>query len=156
MTVILLAVGVGSSMKVGAAEQPTGTPRPATGTPARIVFNDRAAKAITVDIRGIIYLLWLNSDSKVRKDGKEAGIADLAPGQMVKLTTKKNAKGDAENVVEITITSGDTASETDVGAGQSSAGDKINGRAPTSDQMRGIQSFLMPPSVTRPIVSPHY
>ena len=109
--VLFLAVLAGGRTNVGAAEPQTGPQPPPRGTVAKVIMVDPIAKAITVDIHGTIHLLWLSADVKVRKAGEDATIADIVPGQMVNLVTKKTARGDSEIVAEINIESSDTETE---------------------------------------------
>src|SRR6185295_17500913 len=106
----------------------TQAPQPPKGTSAKVIIVDRAAKAITVDIHGTIHLLWLSPDAKIRKDGKEATIADIAPGQTVSFVTRKTARGDVEIVMEITIESSDTETE---------AAGRANGKIVKSERIKG-------------------
>ncbi|MEY2410161.1 MAG: hypothetical protein QOF48_2831 [Verrucomicrobiota bacterium] len=160
LAVVSLAIGIAGSLNGRAADPRTPAPAPSRGTAAKVIIVDRAAKAITVDIHGTIHLLWLSADIKVRKDGKDATIADIAPGQTVNVVTKKTARGDVEIVAEISIESSDTESEAAgrVRAAKSNERSKIVGRQSDgggSDLGRGTPPLFAPPPVTRPIVSPH-
>lgn len=164
LTVVLfLAVAVGCPTKVGAADPRTGPQLRPKGTAAKVIMVDAAAKAITVDIQGTIHLYWLSSNVKVRQNGQDATLADIAPGQMVSLTTKKTARGDGEVVEEVTIESSDTETEA---AGRARARavkpkekEKAKGGGRENDGVgghgRGIPPLFEPAPVIRPVVSPH-
>lgn len=159
MSVITLLLGaqVGGHTNVRAADQQTEPKSGLRAVTAKIIVVDRAAKALTVDVNGTIHLYWLAANVKVRNDGKDVTIADLAPGQSVKFITQKTAAGNREVVVEIAIEQSDAQSEA---AGRARA-TKLNSRAHRygrdnlPDRSRGAPPVFAPPPVTRPTVSPH-
>jgi hypothetical protein len=166
IAVLALAVVAGSLANVRAAD-PIAQPQPSPkGTVAKVVMVDRPSKAITVDIHGTIHLLWMGADLKVRKDGKEAKLADIVPGQTVSLVTRKTARTDVEFVMEITIEPGDSESEaaggkslnaksTEHGKRENAPGrNHAAGRGGLGDGL-GTPAVFAPPPVTRPTVSPH-
>jgi len=156
---LLLAAGLCSSTNAPAADPRTQTPA-SKGTTAKVIIVDRAAKAITVDIHGTIHLLWLTADAKIHKDGKDATIADITPGQMVSFVTRKTARGDVEVVLDVTIESSDTETEAAGHAKVIKSNERLKGGGREKDAGgaevgRGTPALFAPPPVTRPIISPH-
>jgi hypothetical protein len=166
---LLLAAGLCSSTNAQAADPRAQTPATAAkGTTAKVIIVDRAAKAITVDVHGTIHLLWLTADAKIHKDGKDASLADITPGQMVSFVTRKTARGDVEVVLDVTIESSDTGTEAAGPNANANANAKAKANEPTKgggrennpnagagDVSRGALPLFAPPPVTRPIISPH-
>ena len=126
-------------------------------TVAKILVVDRTARALTVDVNGTIHLYWLASNVKVKKDGTDVALADLAPGQSVKFTTQKNARGDREIIIEVTIELSDT--ETEAAGRKGPAKITKRDRKPDreADKRRGpgTPALFSPAPVIRTPVSPH-
>jgi len=115
-----------------------------------------------VDIHGTIHLLWLTADAKIHKDGKDATIADITPGQVVSFVTRKTARGDVEVVLDVTIESSDTETEAAGHHGKvvksnehSKGGGRENNNGNGAEVGRGAPALFAPAPVTRPIISPH-
>ena len=160
---LLLAAGLCSTFSARAADPRTPQSPAAKGTIAKVIIVDRAAKAITVDINGTIHLLWLSADAKIHKDGKDATIADITPGQLVSFVTRKTARGDVEVVLDVTIESSDTETEAAGRAKLAKSKEDLKGRgkenngkgnANGAELGRGTPQLFAPPPVTRAIISP--
>ena len=164
LIVLLLASGLGCGTNASAADPRAQTQQPSKGILGKVLIVDLAAKAITVDVRGTIHLLWLSSDVKVSKDGKDGAISDIVPGQTVSFQTKKTARGDVDVVTEVTIESSDAETEA---AGKAhhtkvvktpdpiKGGPKDKEKGNSIDRGQSLPPIFPPPPVLRPVVSPH-
>ena len=157
MVVFPLTALVGTSMNVGAADSTPGSPPSAKWTSAKILTVDRAAKAVTVDIHGTIHLVWLNAAMRLKKDGKDAGIPDLIPGQIVYLNVQQvGNSSDVVSVMEIAIYTGAPGGGTGPPAANPGLGANATTKKAGTESGRGVPSLFNPAPVVRPTVSPYY
>ena len=71
--------------------------KPASGRQvAKIVVVDKAAKTVTVELNGKLYLLNTGSQLKLTENGKAIGIDNLAPGQDVSVTMLPTVTGGSQ------------------------------------------------------------
>jgi len=174
---LLLGAFVACHANVRAADA---RPVPQSGpkaVPAKIIVVDRTAKALTVDVNGTIHLYWLGPNAKFKKDGKDVTIAELVPGQTVRLVMDLLVKGGVrEVVVEVVIEpNGEPAEEAGI-RGRGNRNRRDNGRDNGRDNKRddngrgngnnngtanpvprgqGTPPIFVAPPVNRPPVSPH-
>lgn len=158
LVVALLSGAFAAQLPDANAAEPRTVSQPGTVTTvAKILVVDRTARALTVDVNGTIHLYWLASNVKVKKDGTDVALADLAPGQSVKFTTQKNARGDREVIVEVTIELSDTETEAAgrKGTQKVTKRDRQSARDAHKRRGPGTPALFSPPPVIRTPVSPH-
>ncbi len=114
----LLLCSLTSSLALGAslltaaepAPQPAPVPPPARPTPTtaaqpassaltgKVVAMDKVKKAITVEIKGRVFVFKISRQITVRVNGEEVPLTALAPGQTISLIARRNVAGNFEIV----------------------------------------------------------
>jgi len=132
---------------------------------AKILVVDHTARALTVDVRGTIYLYWWATYAKFGRGGTNVTANDLAPGQTVKLITEITGTENRELVAEVNIIASETASEAANRGGQPGPPPKkekepinVKGQGGLNANPNGrveLPTVFGPPPVTRPPVSPY-
>ncbi len=78
--------------------------------PGKVVVIDKAAKTVTVEIKGQLYLFKINSSTKITKKDKKVSFADLLVGQEISLSISQSDTGEIE-LVSMTVLPGTVPTE---------------------------------------------
>lgn len=154
---LLLAAGAAGNVLVAAEPAGPGLERKSAAADylGKVVVVDRTAKAVTVAISGQMYLFHVSAATRLTQGEQSLPLADLLPGQFVRLSIRESASGTVE-LVSVEVVPGPEASE-EAGKGKKGGISKASNRPGSRPPPVLLPAHVrLPPHVTLPPqVSPY-